>query len=79
MQRQYLYNTDAGAFYIVEHDGLFHPVFQGRDLGSYLTAQHAADDLARGLAFKVLRIPPPWGSPPTFGIGSRSPSDQGIA
>ena len=53
MQRKYLYNTDAGAFHIVEHDGLFHPVFQGRDLGSYLTAQHAADDLARGLAFKV--------------------------
>jgi hypothetical protein len=37
----------------VEHGGLFHPVFQGHDLGAYVTAQHAADDLARGEAFKV--------------------------
>ena len=47
------YDTPLGPFHIEEQGGLFHPVFQGHDLGSYLTAQHAADDLARGKAFEV--------------------------
>ena len=47
------YDTAIGPFHIVKHGGLFHPVFQGHDLGAYLTAQHAADDLARGKVFRV--------------------------
>jgi len=69
----YTYESEAGPFHIVEHDELFHPVFQGYYLGAYPTAQKAADDLAQGRT-KVpgvdnaasLRIPPDlrqWQSP----------------
>lgn len=53
MREHYIYESEVGPFHIMFHEGLFHPVFQGHDLGAYLTAQHAADDLARGQAFKV--------------------------
>ena len=53
----YLYKSNAGAFHIVEYGGLFHPIFQGYDLGAYVTARHAADDLARGRTFKVPGLP----------------------
>ena len=53
MQSRYHYNTDLGPFHIVEHEGLFRVVFRGYDLGAYLTAQHAADDLAQGKTFKA--------------------------
>jgi hypothetical protein len=49
----FTFDTPIGPFHIVKHGGMFHPVFQGHDLGAYLTAQHAADDLARGKAFTV--------------------------
>ena len=53
VQPRYLYNTRVGPFHIVEHKGSYHPVFGGYDLGAYLTAEHAASDLARGWTFKI--------------------------
>lgn len=43
--------TKVGVFYIAEHEGRFHPLFQEESLGSYSTAQQAADDLAGGHTF----------------------------
>ncbi|HLW34846.1 MAG TPA: hypothetical protein VKS98_04225 [Chthoniobacterales bacterium] len=48
MRKLYVYETSAGAFYIAEHNGRFHPIFQEQSLGSYSTAQQAAEDLAGG-------------------------------
>ncbi len=53
MRKLYVYETSAGAFYIAEHNGRFHPVFQEESLGSYATAQQAAEDLARGHTFSI--------------------------
>ena len=53
MRKLYLYETSAGAFYIAEHNGHFHPVFQEQSLGSYATAQQAAEDLAGGHTFSL--------------------------
>ena len=72
--RRYTYQSEAGAFHIVEHADVFHPVFQGHYLGADPTAQHAANDLAQGRTIKVpgleeaasLGIPPDlgqWQSP----------------
>ena len=32
MRKLYVYETSAGAFYIAEHNGHFHPVFQEESL-----------------------------------------------
>ena len=53
MRKLYLYETSAGAFYIAEHNGHFHPVFQEESLGSYATAQQAAEGLAGGHTFSL--------------------------
>src|SRR5687768_5989835 len=53
MRKLYIHNSAVGPFYIAEHGKAFHPVFQGRDLGAYVTAQHAAKDLARGKTFRT--------------------------
>jgi hypothetical protein len=53
MQKLYVYETSAGAFYIAEHNGHFHPVFQEESLGSYATAQQAAEELAGGHTFSL--------------------------
>ena len=53
MRKLYVYETSAGAFYIAEHNGRFHPVFQEESLGSYATAQQAAEDLAGGHTFSL--------------------------
>jgi hypothetical protein len=53
MRKLYVYETSAGAFYIAEHNGHFHPVFQEQSLGSYATAQQAAEDLAGGHTFSL--------------------------
>ena len=53
MRKLYLYETSAGAFYIAEHNGHFHPVFQEQSLGSYATAQQAAEGLAGGHTFSL--------------------------
>ena len=43
MRKLYVYETPAGAFYIAEHNGQFHPLFQEQSLGNDATAQEAAD------------------------------------
>jgi len=53
MRKLYVYETSAGAFYIAEHNGRFNPVFQEESLGSYATAQQAAEDLAGGHTFSL--------------------------
>jgi hypothetical protein len=53
MRKLYVYETSAGAFYIAEHNGCFHPVFQEESLGSYATAQQAAEDLGGGHTFSL--------------------------
>ena len=64
MRKLYVYETAAGAFYIAEHEGRFHPVFREESLGSYATAQQAAEDLADGHTFSL--------------PGGVDPSDLGI-
>jgi hypothetical protein len=51
MKKLYVYKTRVGAFYIAEHNGRFHPVFEEQSLGSYATPQQAAEDLAGGHTF----------------------------
>lgn len=51
MHKLYVHKTKSGAFYIAEHEGRFHPLFQDESLGSYATAQQAAADLAGGHTF----------------------------
>jgi hypothetical protein len=53
MRKLYVYETSAGAFYIAEHEGQFHPLFHEESLGSYATAQQAAEDLADGHTFSL--------------------------
>ena len=53
MRKLYVYETSAGAFYIAEHNGRFHPMFRDESLGSYATAQQAVEDLAGGHAFSL--------------------------
>lgn len=51
--KRYAFNTRIGTFYIGEYDGRFHPIFDDESLGSYATAQQAAEDLAGGHTFSV--------------------------
>jgi len=53
MRKIYTYETSAGTFYIAEHNGRFHPMFHDESLGSYPTAQQAAEDLAGGHTFSL--------------------------
>ena len=53
MRKLYVYETSAGAFYIAEHAGRFHPLFQDESLGSYATAQQAVEDLVGGHTFSL--------------------------
>ena len=45
------FTTSSGVFYIAEHEGRFHPVFQEERLGSYATLAQAVEDLAGGHTF----------------------------
>ena len=53
MRKLYRYNTSVGPFYIAEHNGRFHPIFREESLGSYATAQQAAEALAGGHTFSI--------------------------
>jgi len=55
MRNLYWWNTRIGTFYIAEQDGRFYPVYDGEPLGSYATAQQAAEDLAGGHTFSISR------------------------
>ena len=64
MRKLYVFETSAGAFYIGENKGRFHPIFREESLGSYATPQQAAEDLAGGHTFSL--------------PGGIEPSDLGI-
>ena len=54
MRKLYVCTTRVGPFYIAQSsDGRFHPVYRDENLGSYSTAQQAAEDLAGGHTFTV--------------------------
>jgi hypothetical protein len=54
MQLKYKCRSLAGMFHIGQSsDGRFHPIYNGEDLGSYESAQHAVEDLAGGHTFGV--------------------------
>jgi hypothetical protein len=53
VRKLFFFKTRVGTFYIAEHNGRFHPVFDDESLGSYGTAQQAAEDLAGGHTFSI--------------------------
>jgi hypothetical protein len=53
MRKLFAWNTRIGPFYIAEFQGRYHPVFEEESLGSYPTAQQAAEDLAGGHTFSI--------------------------
>jgi hypothetical protein len=53
LKKLYTFNTQIGAFYIAEHNGRFHPIFEDESLGSYATPQQAVEDLANGHTFSL--------------------------
>jgi hypothetical protein len=57
MKLLYKWDTRVGTFYIGQSaDGLYHPIFGGDDLGSYLHPSEATEDLARGRTYFVVGI-----------------------
>jgi len=49
------YPTSVGIFYIGQStDQRFHPIFDNEDLGSYVEAWQATEDLANNVTFSVL-------------------------
>ena len=55
MRKLYFFKTRAGTFYIAEHNGRFHPLFEGENLGSSLPWQ----DLRPSYCFGPLTGPTP--------------------
>lgn len=54
LKKLYYWSTRVGRFYIAQSsDGRFHPVYDDESLGSYATAQQAAEDLAGGHTFSI--------------------------
>ena len=54
LKKIYYCSTRIGRFYIAQgNDGRFHPVYDDESLGSYATAQQAAEDLAAGHTFSI--------------------------
>jgi len=54
LRKIYYWPTRVGAFYIAQSDdGRFHPIYNEESLGSYATAQQAAEDLAGGHTFSI--------------------------
>jgi hypothetical protein len=51
MRNLYKHKTRIGWFYIAEHEGWFHALYEDEPLGSYSTPELAADDLAGGHTF----------------------------
>ena len=53
MKRIFYCETRIGRFYIAEHNGRFHPLYDDESLGSYVSVKQAIDDLAGGHAFSI--------------------------
>jgi hypothetical protein len=63
-KKLYRFQTVHGPVYIAEWKKRFYPLFRGESLGSYATAEDAAEDLAYGgtlalpgIDIRTLRIP----------------------
>ena len=52
MQQLYSYKTRDGVFFIAERSGRFDVIFEGKSLGSYMTPEQAAEELAKGHTFR---------------------------
>jgi len=44
MKKLYQWSTRIGLFYIAEHNGRFHPMYDDQSLGGYETPQGDAND-----------------------------------
>jgi hypothetical protein len=65
MRKLYRFETRSGVFFLgQDRDGRFHPLAGDDSLGSYATAQQAAEDLAGGHTFS----PPSGVDTSTLGI-----------
>lgn len=53
MRNLYRWNTLIGPFFIAEHEGRYHVVFDGESIGGYATPEQAADDVAGGHSFSI--------------------------
>lgn len=53
MRLLYVYQTRIGPFYIGEHQGRYHPIYEEESLGSYAAAWQAAEDVAGGHTFTI--------------------------
>jgi hypothetical protein len=53
MKKLYRCSTRIGPFYVAEHNGRFHPVYDDESLGSYATPEQAAEDVAGGHTFSI--------------------------
>jgi hypothetical protein len=53
MKKLYYCETRIGQFYIAEHNGRFHPLFDDESLGSYVSVKQAIEDLAGGYTFSI--------------------------
>ena len=53
MRLLYVFKTKIGPFYIGEHQGRFHPIYNDERLGSYAHPWQAAEDLAGGHTFSI--------------------------
>ena len=53
MNKIFYYKTRIGRFYNAEHNWRFHPVFDGKSLGSYVSVKQAIEDLVGGHTFSI--------------------------
>ncbi len=53
MRNLYKTNTSIGPFFIAEHEGRYHVVFDGESLGAYVSPAQAVDDVAGGHTFSI--------------------------
>lgn len=51
MRKLYFHKTTAGLFYIAEHNGRYHALFENESLGSYINTRQLLDDLVNGYTF----------------------------
>ncbi len=53
MRKLYVWHTTIGPFYIAQHEGYFHVLYDDVSLGGYMRPEMAAEAIAGGHAFSV--------------------------
>jgi hypothetical protein len=53
MRKRFKWTTKKGDFYLAEHDGRWHVVFDEMSLGAYVNTSQAIDDLVGGHTFSA--------------------------